>query len=165
MALNDRQRHFVHNVAHGMTKSEAYRVAYPLSSPDAATVSASRLLEKAAVQAELESARQATDADRALSRREKRGILAAIARDPTVHPVDAIRAIVVDNRMTGHETPDPDDTEHPIDRAVGQILDRVLRGEPMGDLAVFESAFCTAIERRNQRREEEREKRRRARQR
>ena len=63
--------------------------------------------------------------------------------------MDRVRAIVVDNRMAGHETPDLEETEDPFERALGEVIDRVLRGEPMGDLSVYESAFCKVIERRN----------------
>lgn len=70
-----------------------------------AEVAAWRIMQRPAVQRELAERRAAMDETRALTRNEKRSVLANIAREPSVPALARIGAIQVDNRMTGDDEP------------------------------------------------------------
>ena len=76
-----------------------------------------------AVEAEITRRRAALDEAEALSRVEKRTILASIARTDTLPALARIGAVQVDNRMTGHDEPVRVSVTHELVFSVDPIRD------------------------------------------
>lgn len=115
--LNTRHEVFAQLVADGNSDTQAYFQIYKTKSRNVARINASRLLTNASVRARIRFLQEQNAALYALSRAEKRSILAKIARgeipanssgsqapeNATALPSikDRISAIQEDNRMTG----------------------------------------------------------------
>ena len=95
---NSRHEKFAQFVADGVNITEAYRRVY--NSNDNRR-NGSRLWTNALIRARVEFLKQQTAEVKALSREEKRNILAGLARDTDVSVRERILAIQEDNRMTG----------------------------------------------------------------
>lgn len=104
--LTHKQRAFAENILNGMGVSKAYREAYGSTMGAAAVhVEASRTLRAPHVAHFIETERAKMDAAALLTRLEKRKHLATIARNAKGKAGDRIRAIEVDNAMTGDNAP------------------------------------------------------------
>lgn len=98
---NQRQETFAQNVASGKTAQQAYMDAYECTTQGIARRNSSRLIKtNALVRARIEWLQAENARASALSRTEKRQLLAQIARSG-MEDSDRIRAIQEDNRMTG----------------------------------------------------------------
>ena len=98
---NQRQETFAQNVASGKTAQQAYMDAYECTTQGIARRNSSRLIKtNALVRARIEWLQAENARASALSRAEKRQLLAQIARSG-MEDSDRIRAIQEDNRMTG----------------------------------------------------------------
>lgn len=98
---NSRHEAFAQLVANGGSEVEAYLEAYKCKSKKAARSNSSRLLANDYVRARVRFLKDENARMNALSRSEKRDILAALARNSELSPKDRISAIQEDNRMTG----------------------------------------------------------------
>ena len=96
---NSRHEAFAQLVANGGSEVEAYLEAYKCKSKKARSNS-SRLLANDYVRARVSFLKDENARMNALSRSEKRDILAALARNSELSPKDRISAIQEDNRMT-----------------------------------------------------------------
>ena len=96
---NSRHETFAQLVAGGKSETGAYFEVYKTKSRNVARINASRLLTNASVRARIRFLQDQNAAANALSRAEKRQLLAQIAREG--ENGDRIRAIQEDNRMTG----------------------------------------------------------------
>lgn len=111
--LNCQQARFVRLKWGGEPAVQAYAIAYAKDIPpgskayQVAVSSASRLLRNAKVKRALEALHESEAAMTGLSRDEKRGILAATARGEVAGAKarDRLRAIALDNLMTGDNKP------------------------------------------------------------
>ena len=96
---NSRHEIFAQLVAGGKSETGAYFEVYKTKSRNVARINASRLLTNAPVRARVNFLKAQNARQNALSRAEKRQLLAQIAREG--ENGDRIRAIQEDNRMTG----------------------------------------------------------------
>jgi phage terminase small subunit len=105
--LTPKQRAFAQNIADGMEQSAAFRAAYgcPNSSPRTIKVNASRMRANPKVAAFVAELQAKQDRVRFLTRERKREKLAAIVEDEKAVKRDVIKAIEVDNVMTGDNAP------------------------------------------------------------
>lgn len=105
--LNDRQRRFAEFVVTGDAASVAYRKAGYSSTGNAAEVCAAKLLRNAQVAAYLEKLRKPQTEKAIATRQRKREILAEIMEGKIKGSsvTDRIRAVQVDNLMTGDNKP------------------------------------------------------------
>lgn len=105
--LTAKERAFAQGILDGMTKTEAYRQAYPASRTWRAqmvTNEAHDTSKRPAVAAFIKGERARLDDDSLLTRIEKRKILAKVARKESAR-LGSIEAIKVDNQMTGDCAP------------------------------------------------------------
>lgn len=98
------QQKFADGVLSGLNQSEAYRRAYPRAKLSVETA-ASRLAASVKVCQYMQTVRLAEQKRGGLSRQQKREILSEIATSKDVSPGDRVRALQVDNRMTGDDAP------------------------------------------------------------
>lgn len=106
MNLSDSQRRFCQLVVDGRSHTEAYRQSYPnCKSPNAAGVSATRMLRNDKVREEIKRLRKMMDSKLGLTRLRKRQILRNIAEDESLPAHQRIQAIATDNKMMGHDEP------------------------------------------------------------
>ena len=104
--LTPKQRAFADALLEGLAPSEAYRRAYPAKgSPKVVSVKAAEVKRHPAVQFYMRKQQAKLDQKKGMFRDEKRATLAAIARDPNATTAERIKAIVVDNQMSGHASP------------------------------------------------------------
>ena len=105
--LNDRQRRFAEFVVGGDPASVAYKKSGYAATGNAAEVSASQLLRNPKVSAYLAELRKPQKEKAIATRQRKREILAAIMEGKTkgATVADRIRAVQVDNLMTGDNKP------------------------------------------------------------
>ena len=104
--LTNKQRAFAHNILAGMTGAAAYRDAYKSTmSPRVLTVEAKRTVTLPHVAAFIERERAKQDQAALMTRLEKRRILSDLARSKSTRPSERIKAIEVDNVMTGDNAP------------------------------------------------------------
>lgn len=96
---NSRHEAFAQLVADGKAQKDAYLQIYGGKSSKAARTNSARLLAKDYVRARVQFLKEENARQNALSRAEKRQLLAQIAREG--ENGDRIRAIQEDNRMTG----------------------------------------------------------------
>lgn len=109
--LTPKQHAFCENVLAGMRPAQAYREGYKSGmSARCCTQEAQRLLRLAHVQHYLEVERAKMQEASLLTRIEKRAALGAIVRSKAAKNGDRIRAIEVDNLMTGDNAP----TKHEV---------------------------------------------------
>ncbi len=102
--LNDCQRRFCELLVEGRSQTEAYMEAFPrCKSRNAASVSAPRLLGKASIRQEIKRLRGQLEVQGGLTRLRKREILYSIATDSSKPASERLKAIVLDNRMMGHD--------------------------------------------------------------
>ena len=104
--LNSSQIAFAQGVADGHNQLQAYRSAYPKSSPRSARANATRLMEKPEIASYVEEMREKTETEKTLTRQGKREILARIALDESAPLGARLRAIDLDNKMAGHYEPE-----------------------------------------------------------
>jgi hypothetical protein len=106
LACNPKQRAFANLLADGVEPSEAYRQAYGDSRKDKG-LSALAASAKASptVQAYLSALVAKQEKAKALSRERKRHHLAEFVESKTERTADRIKAIEVDNVMTGDNAP------------------------------------------------------------
>ena len=106
MALNDKQRAFCAHLVEGMSQTAAYVKAYGCKEETARRL-ASRLMTNDGVSAEIKRLRDIMDGQHCLRLLEKRRMLADIARDKeSASPSDRMKAIEIDNKMTGQNAPE-----------------------------------------------------------
>ena len=98
---NSKHEKFAQLVADGKTETDAYSSIYNTKSRNVARVNASKLLTNASVRARVRELQEENAKINAMSRAEKRNILATLARDTKLTPKDRISAIQEDNKMTG----------------------------------------------------------------
>lgn len=104
--LTGKQRAFAECILNGMRPAQAYREAYKSNmTPAATSVEAQRTLRVPHVAHFIETERAKMDAAALLTRVEKRKHLATIVRNGKGRAGDRIRAIEVDNAMTGDNAP------------------------------------------------------------
>ena len=104
--LTHKQRLFAENILSGMKPAPAYREAYKSKmTPAATSVEAQRTMRVPHVAHFIETERAKMDAAALLTRMEKRRILAETARSKASRASDRIKAIEVDNVMTGDNAP------------------------------------------------------------
>jgi len=97
---------FAENIADGMLHGEAYRQAYDSKAKNrVCAVKACLLLKRPAVQAHIKKLKSELADKRALDRLEKRLLLAKAARQKNLDWGKRIKAIEVDNVMTGDNAP------------------------------------------------------------
>ena len=98
---NSKHEKFAQLVANGKSETDAYFDVYKTKSRNVARINASRLLTNASVRARVKMLQEENAKANALSRAEKRNILAGLARDKKQSAKDRISAIQEDNKMTG----------------------------------------------------------------
>lgn len=99
---NSKHEKFVQLVASGNSQSDSYKKVYKLKkSDDNARISASQLLTNINIQKRLQYLKNQNAEQDALTRAEKRQILAEFARNPELSAKERISAIETDNKMTG----------------------------------------------------------------
>lgn len=99
---NSKHEKFVQLVASGNSQSDSYKKVYKLKkSDDFAKVNASQLLTNTNIQKRLQFLKNQNAEQDALTRAEKRQILAEFARNKTLSAKERISAIETDNKMTG----------------------------------------------------------------
>ena len=98
---NAKHEKFAQLVANGKSETDAYSSIYNTKSRNVARVNASKLLTNASVRARVRELQEENAKINAMSRAEKRNILAMLARDTKLTPKDRISAIQEDNKMTG----------------------------------------------------------------
>ena len=99
---NTQHEKSVQLVALGNSQSESYIKAYKLKkNDDNARISASKLLTISNIQKRLQFLKNQNAEQDALTRAEKRQILAEFARNKTLSAKERISAIETDNKMTG----------------------------------------------------------------
>lgn len=105
--LTGKEEAFCQHVANGKTFLESFRIAYDAKgySKGAAQVQAYRLSCKDHIAARIRELREKIEERMVLSRSRKRHILYEIAEKKSNQPHERIKAIEVDNRMTGDEAP------------------------------------------------------------
>jgi phage terminase small subunit len=120
--MTQRQKSFCENLVSGMNQSTAYRLAYPSCISDgAARASASKLLTKPNVRHKVEELQKESSTEKTLSRQKKRELLAEIALNKGLRPMDRLAAIKVDNQMSG-------DTLLGADPLKGSLLEQIIDG-------------------------------------
>ena len=98
---NSKHEKFAQLVADGKSETDAYFDVYKTKSRNVARINASRLLTNASVRARVRELQEENAKTNAMSRAEKRNILATLARDFKLTPNDRISANHEDNKMTG----------------------------------------------------------------
>lgn len=98
---NSKHEAFAQLVANGSSETEAYYQVYKPKSRNVARISANRLFTNVSVRARVRFLQEENAKANAMSRIEKRNILASMARDSELSPRDRISAIQEDNKMTG----------------------------------------------------------------
>ena len=96
---NSKHEKFAQYIADGKTEKEAYQLVYECK-PSTARIESVKLYKKPLVRARVESLKSQNAAVKALSREQKRLILAEIAMNAKDDRA-RIQAIQEDNRMTG----------------------------------------------------------------
>ena len=105
--LTAKQTAFADGLLDGRTGSDAYRFAYNTRASNRVVAGkAVGLRKNPAVQAYVAREQSKLDHAKTLTRIEKRQILAEIVNDPKSTAMDKIKAIVLDNRMCGHDKPE-----------------------------------------------------------
>lgn len=104
--LTPKQLAFAEAILDGKTPSDAYRAAYDTSgTPATVKVSASRILAHPAIAEYVAKGREKMAKARLLSRTKKREILFTIACNSKARAAERVKAIEVDNAMTGDNKP------------------------------------------------------------
>lgn len=105
--LTAKQRAFANLVVSGKEQGVAYREAYdcPLSSPTTVNKEASRTAALSHVAAYIAELISKEEKSRFLSRERKRELLAEFAENKRAKPSERVKAIEVDNVMTGDNAP------------------------------------------------------------
>lgn len=105
--LSGKEEAFCQAVANGKTFLESFRIAYDAKgySKGAAQTQAYRLSCRDHIAARIRELREKIEERMVLSRSRKRHILYEIAEKRSNQPHERIKAIEVDNRMTGDEAP------------------------------------------------------------
>jgi hypothetical protein len=106
-SLTPKQRAFAAGIAEGLDGSAAYRLSYAPGNGEAAYIAAKayEVRHKPRVSAYIAALISQQEQGRFLSRQRKREILASIAEKRGESSRARVRAIEVDNRMTGDEQP------------------------------------------------------------
>lgn len=105
-ALTPKERVFADAILDGKGPSEAYRIAYDTkASGKVVSVNGAKVQKRPHVSKYIAEERLRARNRRFLTREKKRGILAEIAEKKTAKNSDKIKAIEVDNRMTGDDAP------------------------------------------------------------
>ena len=100
--LKPKQEKFVHNLIKGMSQRQAYKDAYGANYDDAAIDNkAYKLFKRPEVKARYNEIMEELKNQCVMSAFEKRQILKEIVFDPETGKSDKIKAIDVDNKMTG----------------------------------------------------------------
>lgn len=105
--LTQKQRAFANYIAEGLNGTEAYRKAYPdtVACDKTCATHACREKKKPHVAAYIASLVAKQEQARFLTRERKREILAQLAEKKACRPGERIKAIEVDNTMTGDNAP------------------------------------------------------------
>jgi hypothetical protein len=107
--LTAKQQAFAHFIADGLEQATAYRKAYdcPNSSPSTVKVEASRTAALPHVAEFIRTLKGQHDQKKFLTRERKREILQEIAesKGESIRPNERVKAIEVDNIMTGDNAP------------------------------------------------------------
>lgn len=98
---NPKHEMFAQLVANGNSETDAYFDIYKTKSRNVARKNAARLMSNASMRARVRALQEENARANALSRAEKRNILAGLARDDSLGAKERISAIQEDNRMTG----------------------------------------------------------------
>ncbi len=102
--LTPKQHAFADALLDGVSPSNAYRRAYQANgSPRVVSVKAAEVKKHAAVQEYVRHQQDKLDRTIGLTREHKRQLLYQIVMDPDSSPADKIKAIQLDNRMTGDD--------------------------------------------------------------
>lgn len=103
--LNSREKRFCALKVQGWSNRKAYMTATGCKSDANADVQAWRWLARPALQAAIAKGRAELTEEGALSRAEKRHHLANVVRSDAEETRDKLRAVEIDNRMTGDDDP------------------------------------------------------------
>ncbi len=105
--LTPKQRAFADALLEGLASSKAYRRAYPAKgSPKLVSVKAAEVKRHPAVQAYMREQQSKLDRAKGLTRTRKRQFLYEVVMNPDSSTADKLRAIELDNRMTGDNIPE-----------------------------------------------------------
>lgn len=120
--LNDRQIAYARNLVSGMTQHEAYvKAGYKVASTKIAEVNAAKLLGDPRVRQYVNVLRDFQDRKALKTASEKRLMLSEMMDNTRNTTIDRQRAIVIDNKMAGHDAPQ-------VVEIKGSLIDQ-LRGE------------------------------------
>lgn len=116
MAVLDNARHetFAQELAKGVSQRKAYRAAYPNSEnwkDSTVDAKACNLAKKDKIMARFQELKEEAAAGAVMTRKEKRELLATMARDETLPAADRQRAIDLDNKMENEYTSKADANE------------------------------------------------------
>ena len=105
--MTSKQRLFAQGILDGMSKTDAYKKAYDTSrwTSRQITNEAHRASLHPLIMAYIKAERSRLDESALLTRIEKRQILAKTARSIRSKPMEKIKAVEVDNVMTGDNAP------------------------------------------------------------